>query len=144
IWQHHFGKGIVQTPSVFGKQGLAPTHPELLDHLASEFIRSSWSVKEMHRRIMLSRAYQRSSTAPGEGFPRLRLDAEALRDSILAVSGSLDRSAGEAHPFPPRDKRDFSQASPFYAVYETSRRSVYLMQQRLKKHPFLALFDGPD
>jgi hypothetical protein len=142
IWQHHFGQGIVQTPSVFGKQGLPPTHPELLDHLASEFMKNGWSIKALHRRIMLSRTYQVS--AAGDGFPRRRLDAESLRDAMLAVSGSLDRTPGGAHAFPPRDQRDFSQASPFYAVYETHRRSVYLMQQRLKKHPFLALFDGPD
>jgi hypothetical protein len=149
IWQRHFGKGLVRTPSYFGHQGLAPTHPELLDFLAAELVRSGWSVKSMHRSIMTSRAYRRAcgSGAAADlfgAFERRRLDAEAIRDSILAVSGSLDRTAGGPHPFPPAKDWAFSKASPFYAVYPTERRSLYLMQQRLKRHPYLALFDGPD
>ncbi len=147
IWQHHFGRGLVQTPSYFGRQGMAPTHPDLLDSLASEFVREGWSVKAMHRRIMLSAAYQRAGGAENDllsRFPRRRLDAEAIRDSILAVSGALDRTMGGPHPFPERKDWNFSKAAPFYAVYPTDRRSVYLMQQRLKRHPYLALFDGPD
>jgi hypothetical protein len=147
IWQHHFGRGLVRTPSYFGRQGLAPTHPELLEFLAGRFIESGWSMKAMHRLIMLSRAYQRAGGAPSdllESFPRRRLDAETIRDSILAASGSLDRTMGGPHPFPARKDWNFSKAAPFYAVYPSDRRSVYLMQQRLKRHPYLALFDGAD
>jgi hypothetical protein len=156
LWLHHFGQGLVRTPNDFGVRGQPPTHPELLDYLASRFIEGGWSIKHMHRLIMLSRAYQLASAGQPENsrtdpnnlwlwkFPRRRLDAESLRDALLAVSGELDRTTGEAHPFPPADKWNFTQHTPFNAVYETNRRSVYLMQQRLKRHPFLALFDGAD
>jgi mono/diheme cytochrome c family protein len=156
IWHYHFGKGIVQTPSDFGKQGMPPTHPELLDFLAARFIDSGWSLKKMHRLIMLSATYQLSSRDDAANaaidvdndflwrFRRHRLDAESIRDTILAVSGSLDRSMGDAHPFPDQTVWDFTQHKPFKAVYETNRRSVYLMTQRIQRHPFLALFDGAD
>jgi hypothetical protein len=77
-------------------------------------------------------------------FPRRRLDAEAIRDTILKLSGTLDRSPGGPHPFPDQTKWDFTQHKPFKEVYETPKRSVYLMTQRLQRHPYLALFDGPD
>src|SRR5207247_10784061 len=77
-------------------------------------------------------------------FSRYRLDAEQIRDALLAVSGQLDPSPGGPHPFPPASAWDFTQHKQFNAVYETNKRSVYLMQQRLKKHPFLELFDGAD
>src|SRR5204863_1826951 len=77
-------------------------------------------------------------------FHRHRLDAESIRDALLAVSGALDRSPGGAHPFPPESSWNFTQHTPFKAVYETNRRSVYLMTQRIQRHPFLGLFDGPD
>jgi hypothetical protein len=77
-------------------------------------------------------------------FPRRRLDAESIRDTLLAVGGNLDRTRGEAHPFPPQNEWDFTQHKPFKAVYDTNRRSVYLMTQRISRHPFLAIFDGPD
>ena len=156
IWQHHFGEGLVRSPNNFGKQGRPPTHPELLDYLADRFVRSGWSVKAMHKLILLSRTYQMSSTdneadraidPNNEGlwrYERRRLDAEAIRDSLLAVSGALDRTPAEAHPFPPANTWGFTQHNPFQAVYETNRRSVYLMTQRLRRHPFLALFDGAD
>ena len=114
-------------------------HPELLDWLAAEFIiRSGWSIKAMHRTILLSDAYQRAA------FPRRRLDAEEIRDSLLFVSGDLDSTPGGPHPFPDPKTWGFTQHAPFAAVYDTNRRSVYLMTQRIKRHPFLALFDGPD
>jgi hypothetical protein len=156
IWQHHFGRGLVRTPNDFGVRGERPTHPELLDYLASRFVEGGWSVKAMHRLIVLSRTYRLASAGrPEQGkadpnntwlwkHARRRLDAEAIRDAMLAVGGALDRRAPEAHPFPPASSWGFSQHAPFEAVYETDRRSVYLMQQRLKRHPFLALFDGPD
>jgi hypothetical protein len=156
IWQYHFGRGIVPTPSDFGRQGQPPTHPELLDYLAKRFVECGWSLKAMHRLLMLSRTYQQSSADEEANaridvgneylwrFNRRRLDAESIRDTLLTVSGALDRSPGGPHPFPPMQKWDFTQHNPFKAVYETNRRSVYLMTQRIQRHPFLALFDGAD
>ena len=154
IWQHHFGKGIVQTPNTFGKQGKPPTHPELLDFLAARFIESGWSIKKMHKLILLSRTWQLASVGRGETvdptnelfwkFDRRRLDAESIRDTMLFVCGELDESSTGGHPFPPAKSWGFTQHSPFVAVYETKRRSVYLMQQRQRKNPYLALFDGAD
>jgi hypothetical protein len=153
IWQHHFGKGIVPTPNDFGRQGQAPTHPELLDFLAARFIESGWSVKALHRLILLSRTWQLSS-ADGSAseptnelfgrFMRRRLDAESIRDALLFVSGDLDQRLGGSHPFPPMPAWKYTQHAPFVAVYPTRQRSVYLMQSRLRKNPYLALFDGAD
>jgi mono/diheme cytochrome c family protein len=154
IWHYHFGKGLVQTPSNFGKQGKPPTHPELLDYLARRFIASGWSLKAMHRLMMLSRTYQLSSREDAANarldaandylwhFRRRRLEAECLRDTLLAASGTLDRSMAGPHPFPDPQKWDFTEHNVFKAVYETNRRSVYLMTQRVYRHPFLGLFDG--
>jgi hypothetical protein len=154
IWQHHFGTGFVATPNDFGTRGSRPTHSELLDWLARRFIDSGWSVKAMHRLVMLSATYQLSagdqkpgfSEKPGfyAAFTRRRLDAESIRDAMLAVGGNLDRAMGGRHPFPPVQQCKFTQHAPFNAVYPTNKRSVYLMTQRIKRHPFLALFDGPD
>ena len=154
IWQYHFGQGLVKTPNDFGTRGLPPTHPELLDHLATEFMHGGWSIKALHRRIMLSATWQQSSpvTGTGEkdttdlyvGFPRRRLSAEEIRDAILAASGQLDRTPAREHPFPSPINWGFTQHAPFSAVYDHNKRSVYLMTQRLKRHPFLALFDGAD
>ena len=145
IWKHHFGTGLVTTPNDFGTRGESPTHPELLDWLAVRFLESGWSMKAMHRLIVSSEAYLAwpSSSERGQATRR-RLSAEELRDAILAVSGDLDRSPGESHPFPDEKTWGFTQHSPFAAVYEHDRRSVYLMLQRIKRHPLFALFDGPD
>ncbi len=106
VWQHHFGRGIVPTPDNFGRMGGEPSHPQLLDYLARRFIASGWSVKDLHRAIVLSSAYRTSSKSseaaeqrdPGNvllsHFPVRRLEAEAIRDSVLAVAGSLDLSVG--------------------------------------------------
>lgn len=156
LWHYHFGRGIVATPSDFGKQGTPPTHPELLDWLATRFVESGWSLKAMHRLILLSHTYRIASSDESNGtrldpnnelfgrFPRRRLDAESIRDTLLSVSGTLDSSVGGQHPFPEPKKWDFTQHKPFKAVYNSNRRSVYLMTQRIQRHPFLALFDGPD
>ena len=156
IWLYHFGRGIVPTPNDFGTRGKAPTHPELLDYLATKFIDSGWSVKAMHKMIMLSRVYQLSSDDNLENAAidvennllwrqnRRRLAAEEIRDSMLAVAGSLDSKMPGPHPFPPETEWKFSQHKPFYAIYETNNRSVYLMQQRIRKHPFLEAWDGAD
>jgi hypothetical protein len=156
IWQFHFGKGIVATPNDFGRRGQRPTHPELLDFLAARFVESGWSVNAIHRMILLSQTWQLASTDDSASaqmdpnndlfwkFARHRLDAEALRDTLLFVSGDLKEELGGAHPFPPVKTWGWTQHNPFTANYPTNRRSVYLMQQRLRKNPFLALFDGAD
>lgn len=156
LWQWHFGHGLVRTPNNFGARGQAPTHPELLDYLASQLKAGGCRIKPMHRLIMNSAAYQRSSDADGKTleadpenrllarFSKRRLTAEEIRDSLLTASGRLDLSPGEAHPFPPEATWSFTQHNPFTAVYETNRRSAYLMTQRQRRHPYLALFDGAD
>jgi len=156
IWQGHFGRGLVPTPNDFGKQGKPPTHPELLDYLARRFVDSGWSIKQMHRLIVMSRTYQMSSADspaaltidPGDDLlwrqNRRRMDAESLRDTLLALGGNLDLSMAEGHPFPPPREWDFTQHKQFRAIYETNRRSIYLMSQRIQRHPFMAIFDGPD
>jgi hypothetical protein len=156
IWQHHFGRGIVSTPSDFGLRGQMPTHPQLLDWLARSFIHRGFSIKSIHREILLSETYRMSSSPVGQGamidpenrllsrFPILRLDAEATRDAMLAVSNGLDLARPGPHPFPPIVEWNWTQHNPFKAVYPSRHRSVYLMTQRLQRHPYLALFDGPD
>ena len=156
VWQNHFGTGLVSTPNDFGVRGTPPTHPELLDlpH-GAKFITGGWSVKKLHREILLSATYQQgaNNTAsiekdPGNvwlgRFARRRLTAEEIRDCVLAVTGTLDRTPGTAHPFPEQKTWGYTQHAPFAAVYDHDRRSVYLMTQRIKRHPFLSLFDGPD
>ena len=156
VWQWHFGEGIVDTPSDFGSRGNPPTHPELLDWITAEFIDSGWSVKHLHRRIMQSRTYQLDSIDQEDNlrqdpdnrwhwrYSRRRLDAESIRDAMLAVSGHLDPTIPGAHPFPPVESWGFTIHHPFYAVYDSSHRSVYLMIQRNRRHPYLALFDAAD
>ncbi len=153
IWQQHFGRGLVATPNDFGQRGQAPTHPELLDFLAKQFVESGWSIKSLHRLILLSHTWQESSAGDMAHDPtnalwsraeRRRLDAEAIRDTMLFVGGDLDLTPGGEHPFPPVAEWKFSQHRQFFALYETKQRSVYQMQQRLRKHPFFALFDGAD
>jgi hypothetical protein len=156
VWQHHFGVGLVQSSSDFGVRGDLPSHPELLDDLTSTFIRERWSFKSLHKLILDSRAYQLASTDDASDleadsgnkwlwhYSRRSLDAESIRDSMLAISGRLDRSMPEGHPFPAVNTWGFSIHAPFKANYESSHRSVYLMVQRQQKHPFLSLFDGAD
>ncbi len=161
VWKHHFGKGLVATPSNFGTRAEAPTHPELLDFLASEFIKNGWSVKALHRLIVTSDAYRLGSNpaAPGSTgdpstidpantlywkFDRHRLDAESLRDAWLSASGNLDPRRPGPHPFPAIHDFTYTQHNAFKAVYPSNHRSVYLMTQRLQRHPYLSLFDGPD
>ena len=150
VWLGHFGTGIVSTPNDFGTKGALPSDPALLDWLAARLIADNWSLKSMHRRLMLTAAYQRASQGDAGGdhrtafFPRRRLTAEELRDTLLLLSGNLDRTPGTAHPFPPENSWGFTQHNPFKAVYEHNKRSVYLMVQRTQRHPFLALFDAGD
>lgn len=149
LWQWHFGRGLVSTPNDFGVRGSAPTHPELLDYLARTIVERGWSIKDMHRLMMHNATYQLASDGDGRSdvyasFPRRRLTAEELRDTLLAVSGSLDRTPGMAHPFPPEAMWNFTQHAPFAAEYDTTRRSVYVMQKRNRRGRFFTLFDGPD
>ena len=141
IWQHHFGRGIVGTPSNFGQLGEQPSQPELLDYLASRFIENHWSIKALHREIMLSATYQLSSDYSKENFAvdpdnrllwranRRRLDAEALIDSILFVSGNLDLTVGGPSVELSKDCR---------------RRTVYAKISRHKRDVLLGMFDFPD
>ena len=140
IWQHHFGEGLVRTTNNFGKLGTPPTHPELLDALAAEFIRSGWSVKHMHRLIMGTAAYRRSATPVGQAAQsdaenkllshqhRRRLTAEELRDAMLRVAGRLDASLG-------------GKSAPDILA---PRRTLYLTTIRSDRTGFQTLFDGAD
>ena len=156
VWQWHFGAGLVPTPSDFGLRGEPPTHPELLDWLTSEFIAAGWSVKALHRLIMRSATYQLASDDHAANLKkdpanvwlwrhaRRPLDAESIRDAMLAVSGRLNRAVPGPHPFPDVQKWGYTIHNPFFAVYDSDHRSLYLMQQRNRRHPFLALFDAAD
>jgi mono/diheme cytochrome c family protein len=156
LWQHHFGEGLVRTPNDFGARGQAPTHPELLDYLATRFLAGGWSVKALHKQIMLSHAYQLASTENSAyaqkdpdnrllwKFNRRRLSAEEIRDALLAVSGALDRTPGGAHPFKPEWEWRYTQHNPFVADFPGHRRSIYLLQQRIRLQPVLGVFDGAD
>ena len=140
IWEYHFGEGIVRTPSNFGKLGERPTHPELLDHLARQFVAEGWSIKRMHRAVMLSATYQQSSEpAPATlkadpdnrlfgRMNRRRLEAEAIRDNLLAVSGRLDLTTG----------------GPAVRDFNAPRRTLYLMTVRSDRSGFGPLFDVAD
>jgi len=140
LWQHHFGRGLVSTPSDFGAQGQRPSHPELLDHLAGELVASGWRLKSLHKAILTSTAYmqdhrfdaKRSAADPDNILiwrhePR-RLEAEAIRDSMLAVSGLLDR-------------RMFG---PGTLDEGHKRRSIYFTIKRSKLIPMMTVFDAPD
>lgn len=148
VWLGHFGEGIVSTPNDFGTKGAPPSQPALVDWLATRLIEDKWSLKAMHRHLMLTAAWQRASQGAGDHrtafFPRRRLTAEELRDTLLVLSGNLDRTPGGPHPFPQEHTWGFTQHNPFKAVYDHNRRSVYLMVQRTQRHPFLALFDAGD
>ncbi len=162
IWMHHFGEGIVRTPSNFGRTGERPTHPELLDWLATEFIAKGWSVKAMHRLIMNSKAYQQSSedieanvkVDPDNRMlwrmPRRRVEAEAIRDSIMAVAGTLNAKQGGPAVFPYIDPALFQSSSKRTwpgrpdTDRDTWRRSVYVFSKRSIPLPMLDIFDKPD
>lgn len=158
LWRHHFGRGIVGTPGDFGFNGERPSHPELLDWLAVEFQKRKWSIKEMHRLIMLSSTYQQSSQynenaagvdADNHLFWRMnrrRMDAEVVRDSILAVSGKLALKMGGPAFMPFRYR---FRKSPLYDYFDTTdrpqqaRRSVYNFIVRSTPDPFMDVLDFP-
>ena len=157
IWAQHFGQGIVTTLDNFGRQGARPSHPQLLDWLAESFIADGWSIKKLHRRIMLTETYQLSSLDGNPGtqnrdpgnrwlwrFSRRRLDAESIRDSILFTSGELNLTQPGAHPLDPWYKTRYNLNNPFHSEYDHDHRSVYLITQRIFRHSILGLFDSPD
>jgi hypothetical protein len=156
IWQHHFGMGLVATPDNFGRSGARPSHRELLDFLATEFIRGGWSVKVMHRLILSSAVYRQASSAGAERmparradpdnkllgrFPLRRLDAEAVRDAMLAVTGKFDSRMGG--PYVPTRRADDGSVVVDEKLAGAHRRSIYLQQRRTQVPTFLALFDAP-
>ena len=162
IWHLHFGRGLVSTVDNFGKMGEAPTHPELLDWLALEFRERGWSFKQMHRLMMTSKAYRMSSgfTDPGNAvkdaenrylwrFRIRRMDAESVRDSILAVSGGLNPEMGGPPVFPKLQSEVLSSMS--YGIWKKEddgpkvwRRSVYVYRKRGLPFPLFEVFDLPD
>jgi hypothetical protein len=150
VWQHHFGKGLVATPDNFGLSGARPSHPELLDWLATEFIASGYSVKHLHRLILQSATYRQTSApaAPADPdnrllghFPLRRLDAEALRDAMLTISGELDHRPGG--PYVPTHRTPEGDVVVDEEGRGAHRRSVYLQQRRTQVATFLELFDAP-
>ena len=165
IWQQHFGFGLVRTPSDFGKNGEKPTHPELLDWLAVDFVASGWDIKAMHRKMLLSSTYRQSAENPAirdasqdpdnrlfSQYNRRRIEAEAIRDGILFVSGRLNREMGGPSVFPalPADLADFARYGRTGGLmWETNekdedarRRSVYIYQRRSLPLPMMAAFDA--
>jgi hypothetical protein len=156
VWLHHFGRGLVRTPDDFGTRGAPPTHPELLDWLTKRFVEGNWSIKSLHRTLMLSRAYESACVENPDyarrdpqnqwlwTFNRRRLDAEEVRDAMLVVAGALDRSPGGPHPFKPEWEWRYTQHNPFVDDFPTDKRSVYMMQQRIRMQPYLGTFNGAD
>jgi hypothetical protein len=161
LWQQYFGKGLVETENDFGTQGLPPSHPELLDWLAVEFMDSGWSLKHLHRLIVTSATYRQSSHArpdlavkdPNNKLlarqNRLRLDAELVRDVALSVSGLLTQEIGGPSVFPPQPdgvmslgqvKREWRAAKN----EDRYRRGMYTFFYRATPHPALTVFDAPD
>jgi Protein of unknown function (DUF1553)/Protein of unknown function (DUF1549) len=163
IWHYHFGRGIVASPNDFGRMGERPSHPELLDYLANEFVAGGFSVKKIHRLILLSNAYQQASDARNAvaqekdpenkllwRFQRRRLEAEEIRDAMLAVSGELNAKPGGPSVIVPIDKELVnalykpSQWAVTRDPAEHNRRSVYLLAKRNLRLPFMEVFDAPD
>lgn len=153
VWQQYFGTGIVATPDNLGRSGAAASHPELLDWLARDFIASGWRLKSLHRRILLSHAFQQSSAPSPTGlaadpdnrllwrFPARRLDAEAIRDSMLVISGQLAPKSGGPYVPTPRDGSGEVQPDPAHP--DASSRTIFLQRRRTQVPTFLGTFDSP-
>jgi len=166
IWALHFGRGIVTTLDNFGRMGERPTHPELLDWLATEFMKRGWSFKQMHRLMMTSDAYQMASAFDDAGsaatdasnallwrYRVQRLEAEAIRDSIMAVAGTLDLTMGGPPVFPhvPDELLKLVSMTSAHGIYRNQpdgpgvwRRSLYAYMKRNLPFPMLQAFDLPD
>ena len=160
LWKHHFGEGIVRSPDDFGYQGQPPTHPELLDWLATEFVTRGWSIKQMHRLMLTSTAYRQSSHATPEQAAKAvtadplnkllhqqnvrRLEAEAIRDSILLVSGRLDRTAEGPGVRPYLTDHQVGRGKPGSGPLDgNGRRGIYLQVRRNFLNPMFVAFDYP-
>jgi hypothetical protein len=160
LWQHHFGEGIVRTPSDFGINGERPTHPELLDWLATQFVEKKWSLKTMHRLMLTSSTYRQSTEHPDyqkytEIDPKnqflwrmnwLRLEGEIIRDSVLAANGQLQKSDGGPGVFLSVPS-DLAEGFEFFKWYPSSdrdqaRRTIYTFQRRSVMNPMIEVFDG--
>ncbi len=156
-WSQFFGRGIVETVSDFGKAGTKPTHPELLDYLADDFVKNGWSVKKLHRQLLLSSVYRQSSTPRAEvtadpdnkllwAFPRQRLEAEQIRDSLLAAAGLLEEKIGGPAVMPPLPPNfDIGGQRSAWVTSENPhdhyRRSAYIFVRRNNPYPLLDTFD---
>jgi hypothetical protein len=158
VWHFHFGQGLVTTPNDFGASGARPTHPELLDWLASRFIEGGWSIKALHRSIVTSATYRQSSAIQEKAlaldaddqwlwrFPPRRLEAEAVRDAMLAIGGEMNLTMGgpsfrpfEILRFPANAYVPTDKTGPEY-----NRRSIYRMNVNSGKEPLMDAFDCPD
>jgi hypothetical protein len=159
VWQWHFGQGLVATPNDFGVRGDRPTHPGLLDWLAVEFMDHGWSLKHLHRTLMLSSTYQMAATADPATVERdpdnrllarfqpRRLEAEAVWDSIRAVAGTLNRTLYGLPFAPPLDEQEQIgnfRKWPVSTPEEEDRRAVYLLVKRSFRFPMLSAFDLPE
>jgi hypothetical protein len=164
IWQYHFGRGIVSTPNDFGRMGTMPSHPALLDFLANRYIEAGWKMKPIHRLILLSSTYRQASRSPMEKqamekdpenkllwkFNRRRLEAEELRDSMLAISGRLNPKSGGRSVMVTIDQelvKDLKRPqywSPTRDKREYDRRTIYMIYKRNLILPFMQVFDSPD
>ncbi len=159
IWQHHFGRGIVRTSSDFGTKGQPPTHPELLNWLSREFVAHNWSIKHLHRILLLSSVYQQSTTAAqttleldpeNQWFARQhiqRLEGEVIRDNLLLISGCLNRTLSGPSVSPPIPEDILKSANRWTISPDSAdhlRRSVYVVARRNLRFPFLEVFDAPD
>jgi hypothetical protein len=163
IWHYHFGRGIVATPGDFGRMGAKPTHPELLDYIATSFVENGWSMKRLHRLILLSNTYQQSSAyqaKAGDADPenkllwrynRRRMEAEAVRDSMLATAGLLNLQMGGPGVFPPLPPGATTElsATAVEGGWKTekdptqiNRRSIYIFVRRNLRYPMLQEFDS--
>jgi hypothetical protein len=159
VWHYHFGRGLIETPNDLGFNGGQPSHPELLDYLASELIANRWSIKHLHRLIVSSATYQQASLPRKECLavdkdnrllwrysPR-RLEAEAVRDAVLAISGELNPQVGgpSFQDFRPFDNHNSQYYEPIDPVGpQFNRRSIYRMWARGGKSPLLDTLDCPD
>lgn len=160
-WESFFGYGLVTTPDDFGYQGELPTHPELLEWLAVEFVNQGWSLKKMHKLIVMSATYQQSSDASREQFardpenrligrgPRVRIEAELIRDSLLAVAGSLSPKIGGPSVFPPQPANITTEGTYGQLRWNVSegegrfRRGLYTFSKRTAPYAMFTTFDAP-
>jgi hypothetical protein len=158
VWQHHFGKGIAASSSDFGFKGEKPTHPELIDWLATDFVKDGWSLKKLHKLIMLSATYQQSSQFRADAaqtdpenrllwrYPRQRLEGEVIRDASLYISGLLNPAMGGPGVYPelPNGMEKAGGWRLSKKTEDRNRRSIYIFVKRNLRYPMFETFDMPD